>query len=67
MNQLDTWGGGGSLLFCVGHTMECVWCMGGEAWWKNAMECVVHGCDVLNKRGFARPFCDRITPYSVIH
>ena len=22
----------------------------------NAMECVVHGCDVLNKRGFARPY-----------
>ena len=21
----------------------------------NAIECVVHGCDVLNKRGFARP------------
>ena len=32
-----TWGGeGGSLLFCVGHTMDCVWCMGGEAWWKLA-------------------------------
>ena len=22
----------------------------------NATECVVHGCDVLNKRGFARPY-----------
>ena len=22
----------------------------------NAIECVVHGCDVLNKRGFARPY-----------
>ena len=22
----------------------------------NAMECVVHGCDVLNKRGFPLPF-----------
>ena len=22
----------------------------------NAMECVVHGCDELNKRGFARPY-----------
>ena len=27
-----TWGGeGGSLLFCVGHTMDCVWCrLGGS-------------------------------------
>ena len=22
----------------------------------HAIECVVHGCDVLNKRGFARPY-----------
>ena len=22
----------------------------------NAIECVVHGCDVLNKRGFTRPY-----------
>ena len=29
MNKLDTNGGGGSLLFCVGHTIEFVWCMGG--------------------------------------
>ena len=35
----------------------------GGAWWKlatlspdNAIERVVHGCDVLNKRGFARPY-----------
>ena len=21
-----------------------------------AIECVLHGCDVLNKRGFARPY-----------
>ena len=33
--QARYWGGGGgSLLFCVGHTMECVWCR--EAWWKLA-------------------------------
>ena len=25
------------------------------------MECVLHGCDVLNKGGFAHPLC---TPYS---
>ena len=42
--------------------MVNVWCMGG-AYWKlatlspdNAIECVVRGCDVLNKRGFALPY-----------
>ena len=65
----DTWPGGGggggggrSLLLCVGHTMECLWCMGGGSLLlcleslDNAMECVVHGWDVLNKRGSVRPF-----------
>ena len=34
---------GGSLLLCL-ESLD------------NAMECVVHGWDVLNKRGFVRPF-----------
>ena len=40
--------------------MVSVWCMGrgklATLSPDNAIECVVHGCDVLNKRGFARPY-----------
>ena len=54
-------------VFCLGHTMECVWyrCMvwEGERGWllffllsrPYAIECVVHGCDALNERSCACP------------
>ena len=46
--------------------MECLWCMGWEGNIQERLsgslllffllQCVVHGCDVLYKRGFATPY-----------
>ena len=37
---------------CAVHGKAAKWKLSPD----NAIECVVHGCDVFNKRGFDRPY-----------